>query len=705
MRISLNWINELVEVKNINVEDLVTKLTLGGFEVEEVSELKIGDSLETIIDISTTANRSDSLSIKGIAKEIAALNNQSYNFSNSLRNFFNFETMIRTSLLKNSKLKDCSMFMAVSIENLVKFSSPQWLKNKLLTNGLVPLDNLVDFQNYILIETGYPFELYDLDQIRSNNLKSELNLYLSFPLDNSAFLANNDLEYNLNKKILILKNDQQILSIGGIIVNQQYAYTKFTKRLLIEGSIFRSQRIRQMSRSLGLRTDRSARYEKGLNTSNYLQSFSRLISLLKISNPNLYCKLEVISHKKEKVVSEINLSYKNILEILGPIEINSNNSSQQLAPNQISEYLLRLDFQFFFNQQDFTWNVKIPSSRLDDIEREIDLIEEIGRLHGFNNFVTRLPKIPKIGEEDMSYQIRKKVTGCLLNEGLNELIHYTLVNNQDVNEIKIINPLLLEYSKLRSTLLPNILISVSENIKQGNINIEGFEFGHIFSSNSREISHTELESLAGVFGGIKTKTTWSNNSTLLSWFQGKGKIESIFKKLNLFPSWKNSRPQKYKNILHPYRTSKLFLNNNKMVGIFGQINPILSKNLNISSNLYLFEFNFSLLKTILKNNKLPVYNYYSLYPRIIKDLSIIVDQNISFNRLLTVVKGNGSKYLVDVQFLDEYKGNPIPPNFRSLCIQLTFQSNNKTLLNSEIETIIKNIQSILVQKFKIILRF
>ena len=150
MRISLNWINELVEVKNINIDDLVTKLTLGGFEVEEVFEIKIEDSLETIIDISTTANRSDSLSINGIAKEIAALTNQSYNFSNSLRNFFKFETIIKTSLLRNSKLKDCSMFMAVSIENLVKFSSPKWLKNKLLTNGLVPLDNLLDFQNYIL---------------------------------------------------------------------------------------------------------------------------------------------------------------------------------------------------------------------------------------------------------------------------------------------------------------------------------------------------------------------------------------------------------------------------------------------------------------------------------------------------------------------------------------------------------------------------
>ena len=129
----------------------------------------------------------------------------------------------------------------------------------------------------------------------------------------------------------------------------------------------------------------------------------------------------------------------------------------------------------------------------------------------------------------MSYQTRKKVTACLLNEGLNELIHYTLVNTQDVSDIKIINPLLLDYSKLRSTLLLNILITISENIKQGNRNIEGFEFGHVFSLNSRDMSYSELESLAGVFGGIKTKTTWSTNSTLLSWFEAKGKMESIFK--------------------------------------------------------------------------------------------------------------------------------------------------------------------------------
>ena len=164
---------------------------------------------------------------------------------------------------------------------------------------------------------------------------------------------------------------------------------------------------------------------------------------------------------------------------------------------------------------------------------------------------------------------------------------------------------------------------MSENLKQGNLNLEGFEYGRVFSGNITS-KYIESEQVSGIFGGVKLKTHWSELPKYLSWFHGKGKIEEIFRKLNILIYWKNCLSKIYKQILHPYRTAQLCLMNGEILGVFGQIHPILAKQKNISSELYLFEFHFELLKNELLNTKLPFYHRYSLYPTIIKDLSFII---------------------------------------------------------------------------------
>ena len=703
MRISLDWLNELIIIKITNLDYLIEKLTLGGFEVEEVLELVIENKKENIIDITATANRADSLSIKGIAKEIMALLDKPYRISEYSNNSFKSEQLIKSSSSTIINSDSCSIFIALTIEDLTTFTSPKWLKQRLLGADILPVNNLVDFQNYILLETGYPFEFYDLDKIKSKLNQPSFHLALTSDNNKSCFLATNQLEYRLNNNILIVKVNNQILSIAGIIPNYNFQYTSNTKSLLIEGSIFNSKIIRQTSRFLGLRTDRSARYEKGINSSQFIESLWRLLYLLKIANNNYICKIHTISQNKKNPLRTVSVEYKNINRVLGPIASSQDNKFNQLKPHQISRYLNQLQFRFILDKTNLIWNVDIPVSRSDDITREIDLIEEIGRLHGFNNFIASLPKIPRIGNEDISYQIRKKITSCLLNEGLNELIHYSFVRKQEISNIKLINPLLQDCSILRETLLPNLLQTINNNIKQGNSVLEGFEYGHVFSGNVL-LNYQEIEQISGIFGGKEIKTTWSTNPKSLSWFEAKGKVENIFDKLNLLVYWKSSMSQIYKNLLHPYRTNKLCLIDGTFIGVFGQVHPIWVKQLNLSSKLYLFEFNFEALKNELKYNRLPFYQYYSFYPRIIKDLSFIIDQKISFENIKKTVILIATKYLISIELLDEYKGEPIPEASTSLCIQLTFQSFEKTLLNKEIEKIIATTQLVLVKNFKAIIR-
>ena len=705
MYISLEWINELVDLKTVKLEELVEKLTLGGFEVEETLAIEFNKQSKTTLDISATANRADSLSIKGIAKEIKALTSQSEYSSNYTVKNFDYETEFQKFLNSNEGSIDCSSFIGLTVDNLTNFSSPNWMKEKLVCSGIKPQNNLLDFQTYVLLENGYPFEFYDLSKIQKILKTNEFKLTLKPALSNQEFEASNNLNYILNPEILVLEANNQPLSIGGIISNKDVSYTNSTNSLLIEASIFNSKKIRQQSRAVGLRTDRSARYEKGLDNSSFIKALVRLLLLLKSSNPQLTCKVHSVSQLKQEDPPIISLNYNNIIEILGPI-VSTKNHEQvvNLTPVEISNYLKRLNFIFKFDNKNLVWFVEIPISRMDDIQREIDVIEEIGRLHGFNNFVTSLPNIYKVGAEDFSYQIRKKLTNCFLNEGLNEIIQYSLVNDQSDVTIKLVNPLILDYSTLRVSLLPNLIKIISENYKQGNDVLEGFEYGHVFSGDILK-NYTEKEVVSGVFGGLKTKSNWSDNPKSLSWFQAKGKMEDLFKKLNLKVSWIDNNNKSYKNILHQYRTAELYLENNKYLGVFGQIHPLSSYKNNISKDIFLFELELKTITEEFKKQNLPLYQPYSLYPKISKDLSFVINKNITFKEIETTILEVATQYLTSIKLLDQYEGDSIPKDQISLCIQLTFQSAEKTLTTKEIEKILKNIETFLIKQHDVKIRF
>lgn len=705
MQISLKWINELVNIEAVNLNDLIEKLTLGGFEVEEILELEIENEKQIVLDISATANRSDSLSVQGLSTEITALLEKPSKIPTYSAKNLDWKSKIDTVCKDFTDETHCSTFLAVTIKNVGNIVVPKWIKQKLISSGVEPANNLLDFQNYILLETGYPFAFYDLDKLYSELDKSEFNLSISQNTTNQNFLASNGVNYELDDSIFLVTANNIPISIAGIIENENVACSQTTTSLLIEGSIFNAAQIRRQARSLGLRTDRSARYEKSLKNTYLTESLHRLVSLLRLANPNLTCKLHTANNTIEQVLKPIILRYKTVTEILGPIKASSKDNFSYIKKDSITNYLERLNFNFDYDESLLTWKVDVPYSRSDDITREIDLIEEIGRLNGFNNFLTTLPNLEGIGNEDPSYKTRKKLTSCLLNMGFNELIHYSLVNEITFikNEIKLINPLLSDCSSLRSSLLPNLIKTVGENLNQGNLFIEGFEYGHVFSGNI-ETEFYEQEYVAGVFGGIKTKLTWSEPVKVLTWFEAKGKIEQIFKQLNLLVSWKTSFSQETNKILHPYRSAELYLSDGKILGTFGQINPILANRLAISAEMYLFEFNVELIQNELQRNKLPIYQEYSSYPKIVKDLSFVIKRDIPFNKLQEALYCNGTQFLSEVNLLDDYRGGSIPETDTSLCLQLVFQSDKKTLENKQIDSIVSNLQSLLSKEFDALIR-
>jgi len=707
MQISLKWINELVNIEKIKLDGLVEKLTLGGFEVEEILEIKMSKTTDIVLDISATANRSDSLSIQGISLEIAALSNISTNVSNYLLKSEKLKKLIWEKSSSFSTNIGCTAFLAISIENLKDQTIPKWITKKLVSSGVIPSNTLTDFQSYILLETGYPFAFYDRGKIVKKIEKVEFDLVVSKAVQNELFVGSNNEKYTLDPSILVVKANEVPLSIGGVIENQEFSCDNLTNSIVIEASIFNGATIRQQSRKLGLRTDRSARYEKSLKNTYLIESLYRLISLLRIANPNLTIKLETISKTNEQSIKPIVLNYATVKEILGPIKNSSTNHFEYISSETIQDYLNRLNCLSIYNKKEETWLVTVPHSRSEDLAREIDLIEEIGRLHGFNNFLIALPKLQTIGTKDASYKTRQKLTSCLLNLGLNELIHYSLVNEKTflTNQIQLVNPLVSDYASLRLSLLPNLIRTIQENSKQGNSIINGFEYGHVFLFD-KDKNFKEKEYVGGIFGGLQTKTTWSDCEQVLTWFEAKGQIESLFKQLNLAVSWKSpdESASPYREIFHKYRNAEIYLESGILIGNFAQIHPILANDLDISSDFYLFEFDLDIIQYGLKNNNIAVCREYSTYPKIIKDISFIVKQDIDFKNLQQLLYLNGSQFLSQINLLDEYKGNSIPQNHTSLCLQLIFQSNEKTLQTTEIEDILENIQVVLTHEFNATIR-
>lgn len=702
MQISLKWIEELLNLQNVNLNYLIEKLTLGGFEVEQILEIELNNQKLLVLELSATANRSDSLSIKGISKEISTLLNKPYKNSKYLNKTKVWEEQFSDLICISQLKKNYLSFLSISVENLNNFDSPKWLQQKLIESGLKPINNFLDFQNYILLETGYPFEVYDLNKILSKLKTERFSLRLLKCNKNEDFLSSNNLIYNLNESILKINANELTLSLAGIIPHKDFEYSDETNSLLIEASIFDSKSIRQQCRFLGLRTDRSARYEKSIKSNGLINAVYKFIRLLKVQNPNLICKLHTKGQILEEKSKIIELDYSTVNEILGPIKGSKDSRLKHIDPLLISKYLDQLKFHYNFKSNQLCWHIEIPNYRSEDISRPIDVIEEIGRLHGFNKFLTQLPLIKCIATEDESYKTRKKFTMCLLNNGLNELIHYSLSNDSMVldNSIELLNPLLNDYSILRSSLLPIIIKTVEENLKQSNSHIDGFEYGHVFSRDNDKIrGFNEKEYISGIFGPNITKSYWSEVSVPLSWFEAKGKIEKIFKQFNCPIYWKFYSDDIYKNILHPYRTAEINSTKNERLGIFGQINPILSKKGNLSPDLYLFEFNFDLIKKNFKSNKLKLYSEYSIFPKTVKDLSFIVNSNIKFTEIQKCLLINGTKFLTNVILLDEYRGLSIAENKTSLCLQLTFQSDKKTLQTNEIEEIIKKLNELLIYSF------
>ena len=652
-----------------------------------------------IYDLAITANRPDGMSVIGIAREISALLESKLDFP-QLNHKYEINLLKEIQLCPEAITSNClytiTCINGVNGEKL----SPRWLRDRIEKSGIKSINLLVDLTNYILLEQGQPLHAFDKDKL-SNLIGKEVSpndFSVRKAKDNESLKCLDGKNYDLNENITIITCCDKPVAIAGVIGGLETSVTNTTSSIYLEGAVFNPVTIRKSSREIGVRTESSSRYEKGISSKNTIGAVTRAINLLEEYYP---INLPIISTSNlinnEDVF--IKLRRNRIHKILGPLIINDQLDKRNLSDNEIVDKLMLIGCTL--KSKEYGWDVTVIPNRSQDLVREIDLIEEIARLIGYDRFDLNLPNPIKPGKLSSQQLALKKVKSGFIENGFNEVLSYSLVPEDKESLIKISNPLLLETSCLRDNIWEEHLEIVNRNIKSGQTSCYIFEVGNVFYKSSEFIQE---EILNGAIFGNKKFGAWVNSGkdNDLNYYEARGKLKEALSSLNIKV---DDKPTNSIDFLHPGRTAKLFIEG-KDAGYFGEIHPKLILDKTALKKVYLFSINVANLlgASTRKNKWVPIYKQYPIVPKMERDINFIFSKEHLISEITSEIRKTGKNLLEDVNLIDVFEDNNFGEDFISYTFRLSYRDKDKTLLDSDISSIHSNIVSQVEKRFNTKLR-
>ena len=659
-----------------------------------------------IYDLAITANRPDGMSVFGIAREISALLETNLNFP-ELKNKYKVKFNKKFNLCTEAISRNC--FYSVSYIDSVNGnkSSPRWLKDRLDKSGIKSINLLVDITNYILLEQGQPLHAFDKDKLTKligrEVLPEDFSVRKAY--NNESLLCLNGENYHLNDKITVVTCADKPVSIAGVIGGLETAVNEETSSIYLEGAVFNPVTIRKSSKEIGIRTESSSRYEKGISCKNTIDSITRAINIFEehfnISNPIINASIEL-----DKTEFLIPLRRARVHKILGRILITNRDydknvqlDKRYLSDTEITDKLELIGCKV--NNKEYGWDVEVIPNRSQDLFREIDLIEEIARLIGYDMFDMNLPNPIKPGKLSTFQIALRKLKKGFIETGFNEVLSYSLVSESNNDLIKISNPLLLETSCLRDNIWEEHVKICNKNIKSGYEYCWIFEVGNIFS---KKPDITQEEIINGAIYGNKKFEKWSSsfNDNNLNYYEARGKLKEALAILNI-----NIKdiPTQSIDFLHPGRSSLLIIEGNQ-VGYFGEIHPKLIFEKKALKKMYLFSLKINnLLDASTRKNKwIPIYKQFATVPKMERDINFIFNKKYLISEIISQIKKSGKKLLEEVKLIDIYDDKNFDNEFISYTFRLSYRDADKTLLDSDITDTHEKIIEMIENKFATKLR-
>ncbi|MEO1005458.1 MAG: phenylalanine--tRNA ligase subunit beta [Cyanobacteria bacterium J06638_38] len=677
-----------------------------GIHIFEEGDIKPGDDVrpllglnDVILDLATTANRADALSMVGIAREVAALTDVEVRLPEVKEQEIAADSSLKVEVQETDA---CMAYIGTVLEGVKVEPSPEWLQWRLEAAGTRPINNVVDITNYVLLEWGQPLHAFDREKLQQVAGSENLTLGVRFASEGEKLKTLDEQSRDLaTQNLLITANDKPV-ALGGVMGGEETEVDDNTTDIVLEAALFDPVAIRRSSRAQGMRSEASTRYERGVNQVELESACKRAIALLQeLAGGTPKAQAMADSRVDFSSLPAIELRLSRINSVLG--QVKRDDSLGYIEASDVESILGALGCNLTpIADRDNMWSVKVPPYRYRDLEREIDLIEEVARLYGYDRFIDTLPAKTEPGQLSPEYQIKNKLRAVLRGVGLTEVVQYSLVKPTGI-EVTLDNPLFAEYSALRGELFSGLLDSFAYNQAQGNGALNGFEIERVFWHEDEQLK--EKDSLAGIMGGnITSQGLWVNGGkgTTMTWYDAKGVLENIFSNLGISVEY---RPENVQERLHPGRTAALWLQGKKL-GVFGQIHPQLAQSKDLPNEVYLFELDFSLLLTVLNRDSIttPKFQSYSAYPGSDRDLAFFAPLDLSMDAIKKAINKAGGKLLQHVEVFDEYKGKNVPEGQRSLAFNLVYQASDRTLTDQDVDPVHQKVRDTLVKKFDVTLR-
>ncbi|GBF82153.1 phenylalanine--tRNA ligase subunit beta [Aphanothece sacrum] len=678
-----------------------------GIHIFEEDNLQLGSDArpflgldDVILDIYPTANRADAMSMIGVAREVAALTGSKLNLPQPPKIVLPKKQTYSLKLAVADK-NACPAYMGTVIEGVKIAPSPEWLQKRLQGAGVRPINNVVDITNLILLEWGQPLHAFDLQRLETVAGGKNLTVGVRFARDEETLKTLDDQTRTLKTVNLLITANDTPVALAGVMGGEETEVYEGTKNILLEAALFEPVTIRRSSRTQSLRSEASTRYERGINQSELELACQRAIALIaELAGGNPVTQA-IADNRPDLSTQSIMLRLERVQQVLGPVK--KGDSINQIAAVDVERILTDLACQLTpIKGKIDVWMITVPSYRYRDLEREIDLIEEVARLYGYDHFCDELPDKTEAGGLSFEYQGQRKVREVFRAVGLTELVQYSLVKPEKA-EVVIANPLFAEYSALRTNLLDGLIDAFVYNQSQGNGPLNGFEIGRIFRRIDGEIH--EHDNLAGIFGGdLLSQGRWtrSGKPDPMTWYEGKGILDSVFQRLGLVVEY---QPDTQDERLHPGRTASLWLKGQRL-GVFGQIHPQLRQKRDLIESIYGFELDLNLLLKNIKQDELmtPRFQAYSTYPAVERDLAFFAPLKVSVVELTNTINKAGGQLLAGVELFDEYQGKNVPEGQRSLAFSLAYRVSDRTLTDGDVEPVHDQIRQTLVKQFDVTLR-
>ena len=635
---------------------------------------------DVVLEFELTANRADCFSVFGLVREIAAITGNKPHFPE-----------IKVNEDDNTKLNDifsveiadpdlCSRFSTRMLKNVKIGPSPEWMQQRLEGAGIRSINNVVDVTNFVMIELGHPMHAYDYDKITGKKLIARR------AIEGEELHTLDDTSRKAKGEMLVIADSEKAAGLAGIMGGFETEITDTTTTVVLESADFYGPCIRRTARACGLSSEASGRFERGVDSETTIKALDRAAQLLQEMGACTVCEGIVDVYPNPKQANYVTFT---------PEQIN-NHLGTNIAKDVMLNIITSVGFDVTKDENDEI-TVKVPSWR-NDVTCMADISEEIARLHGFDKIKSTLPNgVSMQGTQSAKQTFIDKVKASLSSQGLYETISFALTNEETFNKLNIpqdsplrkavpiMNPLSDEYPLVRTTLLSSIFDNLARNLARKNDDVALFEVGSVFFPKALPVTELpdEVVKIAGAITGRRNAQGWNQTNDMVDFYDAKGIIEELFANLRV-TRYTVEAGTHY--AMHPGKTA-LFKKGRDVIATVGEVHPAVLSAYGITKPVYIFELDATtVMKYMAKDLK---YKALPKYPATSRDLAMLVDVDVNAADIEKAMTKAAGQNLTQITLFDVYTGKQVEEGKKSLAFSLTFQSNDKTLTDAEIDPAIE----------------